>query len=207
MKTKKKIKESPLVYSSLRSEILLVEEMQRNMYLYMHSIFAALYALGVQFSHIFFLVTYIVLIPFQSKINYYAWTITKMSVYIRVFFEETNNDMHWETFQTYPKHFREFKHNNNSIWGFFSRANTALLGILASISFVIIEVKNYNNSTNSSESIISGTLIFVAIALAVLAGFITKQSFRRTDGETFRIIDDYKSDLEAGHNPKDFRLE
>ena len=206
METKEKIKESTLVYSSLRSEILLVEEMQRNIYLYMHSIFAVLYALGVQFSHIFFLVTYIVLIPFQCKINYYSWSITKMSVYIRVFFEETNDNMHWESFQTYPEYFRDFKHKNNSIWGFISRANTALLGILASISFVCIEIQNFNNSTNSSESIISGALIFVAVVLAILAWFITKQSFKRTDIELFSIIDHYKNDLESGHNPKDFRL-
>lgn len=64
MVSKKIIQENKLVYSSLRSEILLIEEMQRNMYLYMYSIFAVLYALGVQFGQIFYLVTFIVLIPF-----------------------------------------------------------------------------------------------------------------------------------------------
>ena len=54
MDAKGKIKESKAVYSSLRSEILLIEEMQRNVFLYMNSIFAVLYTLGVQFGHIFF---------------------------------------------------------------------------------------------------------------------------------------------------------
>ena len=132
MDAKGMIKESKAVYSSLRSEILLIEEMQRNVFLYMNSIFAVLYTLGVQFGHIFFLMTFIVLIPFQSKINYYSWAIRKMSIYIRVFFEETSDNIHWESFQTYPAFVRTAKYRANSIWGFFIRFSTALLGSLAS---------------------------------------------------------------------------
>ena len=203
----KRIKESELVYSSLRSEILLVEEMQRNMYLYMYSIFAVLYVLGVQFGHIFFLITFVVLIPFQSKINFYSWSITKMSVYIRVFFEETGNTIHWESFQTYPKHLQLYGHKNNSVWGFVSRVNTALLGILAAASFIIEEVKNFVHVSSKSEVIISILLIVLSIILAIWAWIITKQSFARTDIETFEIIDQYKRDLESGHTVKEYRLD
>lgn len=206
MDAKGKIKESKAVYSSLRSEILLIEEMQRNVFLYMNSIFAVLYTLGVQFGHIFFLMTFIVLIPFQSKINYYSWAIRKMSIYIRVFFEETSDNIHWESFQTYPAFVRTAKYRANSIWGFFIRFSTALLGSLASISFIVMQINNFDASTGLSEAIIGGILILFAVVLAVLVWMITKGSSKEMDIELFDIIDHYKRDLESGHTPKEFRV-
>jgi len=208
------IQESELVYSALRNELILIEEMQRNMYIYMYSIYAVLYAVGVQFGNIFFLLTYIVLIPFQSKIDLYNWSITKMSIYIRVFFEEKRNDIHWESLQTYPLLIRAEKHKKNTLAGIFSRYDAALLGCLATISFIFIEIKkffsfNANSITISCSKdslIISCFFIILSIVLAFYTIIITKQSFPKKDNEAFDIIERYKNDLESGHLPIEYRI-
>lgn len=208
------IHENELVYSTLRNELIVIEEMQRNMYIYMYSIFAVLYAVGVQFGNIFFLLTYIVLIPFQCKIDLYNWSITKMSIYIRVFFEEKRNDIHWESLQTYPLLMREEKYKKGTIAGILSQYDTALLGCLAMISFIVMELKklfSYSENTIiiscSKESlIISCCLIIISVVLAFYTIVITKQSFPKKDIEAFNIIERYKNDLESGHLPSEYRI-
>lgn len=177
------------------------------MYLYMYSVFAALYVFGMQAdgNHAVCLATYIVLIPLQGKIGYYSWSLTKMSIYIRVFFEEENNNMHWESLQGYPLHNQIVQCKNNTIWGFFNQRSTTLLGVLASTSFVALEVKGFHSDMILSEMIISGLWIFLAIILCVLNWWITKKSFERTDNEVFDLISHYRSDLESGYTVKNFR--
>lgn len=75
-------------YESIRCEFISMEEQQRNVWIYMYVLFAALFVLGLEFNHYLFLVTYIILIPFQIVINRYNWSISKMSTYIRIFYEE-----------------------------------------------------------------------------------------------------------------------
>lgn len=135
-KVKRRIHENMAVYSTLRDEIIAIQEMQRNMYLYMHTLFAALYAVGVQFGYMFFLLAFIVILPFQSKINAYSWSITRLSIYIRVFFEETRNDIHWESFQTYPQFMDTAQTKKMSPTGWIGNNSTLILGVLAWGSFI-----------------------------------------------------------------------
>lgn len=51
----------------------------------MYVLFCTMFVLGMQWANYLFLVSYIILIPFQCVINGYKWSITKMSIYIRVF--------------------------------------------------------------------------------------------------------------------------
>ena len=83
------------VYESIRNEIVTMEGLQRNVWIYMYVLFCTLFVLGLQWSHYLFLVSYIILIPFQYVINDYRWSISKMSTYIRIFFEKDNKDISW----------------------------------------------------------------------------------------------------------------
>lgn len=104
------MKERIEVYESLRSEIITMEELQRNVWIYMYVLFCTLFVLGLQWSNNLFLVTYIILIPFQCVINEYKWSIAKMSTYIRIFFENENKKISWESLHTsefYKKYYKE----------------------------------------------------------------------------------------------------
>lgn len=79
------MKERIEVYETIRNELIVIEELQRNVWIYMYVLFCTLFVLGLEWSHFLFLVSYIVLIPFQCVINDYQWSISKMSIYIRVF--------------------------------------------------------------------------------------------------------------------------
>ena len=75
-------------YESIRNEIISMEEQQRNVWIHMYVLFITLFVLGIELSYHLFLVTYVVLIPFQVVINRYKWSISKMSTYIRLFYEK-----------------------------------------------------------------------------------------------------------------------
>lgn len=45
------MKESKEEYTSLRNEIIIFEEVQRNVWLYMYVIFSTLFVLGLQWSY------------------------------------------------------------------------------------------------------------------------------------------------------------
>lgn len=83
-----RMKESKHEYESLRNEIIALEEIQRNVWLYMYVTFCSLFVLGLQWSHYLFLVTYVVIIPFQCVYNDYWWSISKIATYIRVFLKK-----------------------------------------------------------------------------------------------------------------------
>ena len=119
------MKESKEEYTSLRNEIIIFEEVQRNVWLYMYVIFSTLFVLGLQWSYYLFLVAYVVIIPFQCVYNDYWWSISKISTYIRIFYEEENKNMNWESFHVHPI-FKDYynsyelkvlnKKNNPFVW-------------------------------------------------------------------------------------------
>ncbi len=84
-----------------------MEEMQRNVWIYMYVLFCTLFVLGLEWSRYLFLVSYIVLIPFQCVINDYQWSISKMSTYIRIFFEKKDFYMAKAPENAGLRHFRE----------------------------------------------------------------------------------------------------
>ena len=62
-------------YAALRNEIITMEELERNVWIYMYVLYVTLFALGIEFSYDLLLLTYIILIPFQTVINRYQWHI------------------------------------------------------------------------------------------------------------------------------------
>ena len=126
-KTNEKIQE----YEALRNEIISMQELQRTVWINMYVLFCTLFVLGLQWSHYLFLVTYIILIPFQCVINDFLWSVSKISTYIRVFFENERDDMHWENFHIYDVYQEYYKRKSNSLTGLIRVSGSVHLGFLA----------------------------------------------------------------------------
>ena len=133
-------------YVSLRNEIISIEEQQRNVWIYMYVIFCSLFVLGLEWSHYLFLTTYIVLIPFQCVINNFLWSIHKLSFYIRVFFEDGNAELNWESFHQYYLYVEYYRKKSKSINDIIMTSGATHLGLLATSFFCVHILKNaYQN--------------------------------------------------------------
>ena len=97
---KEKIKTSSEEYAALRNEIVSTMEQQRNTWITMYTIYAAIFVIAIEYSYKLLLITYVILIPFQFIINSQKWSVQKISTYIRCFFEQESEEFHWEGLHT-----------------------------------------------------------------------------------------------------------
>ena len=102
-------------------------------------------ALGIEFTHYLFLTTYIIVIPFQAQIHRYSWSIVKMATYIKVFYEENeNNKLYWESFQisdVYTEYYNKF---NKNIISRISRTGALQLSALSTICLLYTSLQKAN---------------------------------------------------------------
>lgn len=129
-------------YESLRNEIISIEEQQRNVWIYMYVLFVTIFVLGLQLSYYLFLVAYIILIPFQVVINRYSWSITKLSTYIRIFYEKYQKNLKWENMHVFNDYKEYYKKINKSISGIIRNTSAMQLGFLTTIFFIVYLLKN-----------------------------------------------------------------
>ncbi len=173
-------------YESLRNEIIMLEEVQRNLWIYMYVIFCSLFVLGLQWSHYLFLVTYIVLMPFQCVFNDLWWSISRMSIYIQIFFEEECEDMNWETFQRSDIYTYYSERKNKKIIEIIRRTGSIHLGVLSTGFFSGYIIKNSYQNNVLSFHIIDFLLILLSIFLLI---FIIIEN-NRYNGKNNKYRDD-----------------
>ena len=191
------ISENLLVYETLRNEILMWEETQRNLYLYMYSTYLVLLVLGVEKkSTIAFLITYIILIPFQWDIRNCSRKIRRMSIYIYVFFENSRNDIHWESFQMYPSYISfSHKKGRNNLLNY--QMNSFFLAIL-SLIFIFYYVVFPINQKILIDQPFYILAMMAAFCLTIWTYSVSKHSYHSDDSELLAIIRCYKNDVEEG---------
>lgn len=107
-------------YAALRNEIITMEELERNVWIHMYILFVTFFALGIELSYNLLLLTYIILIPFQIVINRYQWFIAKVSTYIRIFYEQDDDNLNWESMHITIEHKEYSKKFNTSLYGLFA---------------------------------------------------------------------------------------
>lgn len=70
------------------------------------------------------------LIPFQCVYNDYWWSISKLSAYIRIFFQEENKDMNWEPFHVHSLFRNYYEKKSQNIIDVIGNSGSIHLGML-----------------------------------------------------------------------------
>lgn len=188
------MKEKMETYETIRNELIVIEEMQRNVWIYMYVLFCTLFVLGLEWSHFLFLVSYVILIPFQCVINDYQWSIAKMSTYIRIFFEEDDKEIGWESLHKYPAYISYYKNKSKSIRGIIRISGAVHLGFLSTIFYCLnVLYKSYNNGIFTID-IISLIWIIVSIICFIFLVLINKDFYYNYDTELENVIRKYKEE-------------
>lgn len=156
-------------YESLRNEIISMEEQQRNVWIYMYVLFSTMFVLGIEWSYYIFLVTYIVIIPFQIIINSYKYFIHRISAYIRIFYESQNKNLNWESLQIFYEYKKYEKELYNTLSYIIRKTGAIQLGFLATCSFNFFLL--YSKYDNGSWHIKSIDFVFIFVSVILL--FVT----------------------------------
>lgn len=188
------------VYESIRNEIVNAEGLQRNVWIYMYVLFCTLFVLGLQWSHYLFLVSYIILIPFQYVINDYRWAICKMSTYIRIFFEKENKHMSWESLQVSECYKEYDRRKRKSIKNIVGISGAVHLGILATGFYCGYTLNNSYINNKFTLDIGNIALIILSIILLMVLIAINKDYYKNYDTELENIINKYKEEKETLQN-------
>lgn len=186
-------------YVSLRNEIISLEEQQRNVWIYMYVIFCSLFVLGLEWSHYLFLVTYVVLIPFQCVINNFLWSIHKLSIYIRVFFESDNTKLNWESFHQYYPYVKYYKEKSKSLNDIIMTSGATHLGLLATAFFCGYILKNAYHNDQFIIRNMDITLMLFSVILFFIILMINKDYNKKINDGLKDIMDGYKSSISEKH--------
>lgn len=188
------MKEKMEVYETIRNEIISLQESQRTVWIYMYVLFATLFVLGLELSEHLFLVSYVVLIPFQCVINDYHWSISKMSTYIRVFFEEEDQDIGWESLHVYSYYRDYYKNKSKSIRGIIRISGAVHLGFLSTVFYCWHILKESYFGEGFALSIENLIWIILSIMLFIFLVLINKDFYHNYDTELEDVIKKYKKE-------------
>lgn len=182
-------------YESLRNEIISLEEQKRNVWIYMYVIFVTTFVLGLQLSYYLFLVEYIILIPFQVVLNRYNWCVSKISTYIRIFYEGGEKNLRWESLHVFED-FKEYdKKNNRNFFGIIRYTGAIQLGFLTTIFFIIYLLKNNYIEQQFCLNDIDILFLLVSIYLFFLILILNKEYYKDYNGELEKVMSKYKDSL------------
>ena len=131
------------VYSALRDEAIRLQGEQSSFILAIYTIYAALLAVGMHRTPVLF-ATYMPILGFQSMINYKSWQIAKVSLYIRVFFENRRWDMHWSGLHAYDEYLHIHKKMTQSLEGILRNTGSIILSSLSTILVIYQRLSIYN---------------------------------------------------------------
>lgn len=182
------IAENMVVYEALKNTALHCEDGIRNAKIQMYTVYFVMLPFSFAY-HGIFLVTFIVLLAFQAIMNTERIAIERASSYIRVFFEEKRNDMHWSLLNKNPEHIASYSKQYKNI-GWY--VNTYAASILAIISFVsMVVVYTSQNYATGSIPLLAVIQICIALLLCILVIVVnTKYYDYRTGKKTIEVLDD-----------------
>lgn len=182
-------------YDSLRNEIISIEEKRRNVWIYMYVLFTTIFILGIEFSYNLLLVTYIILIPFQVIINRYSWGVTKISIFIRIFYEEDNKSLTWEGMHVFSDYKDLIKKYNRSISGIIRYTGVSQLGFLATAFYIIhLFYDRYSDGLIHLE-LLDIVLVIISIFLFFITIILNQENNKSYKDELESLILKYKDSL------------
>lgn len=184
--------------NNLRNEIISKQEQKRNVWLHMYILFISLFVLGLQISHYLFLLTFVILIPYQEVINNMEWNVSRISAYIRVFYESDNPNLNWETMNAkYAPYLDYLGKRVKGISGFVRNAGSIHLGFLAT-SFFIGYLLMDNFTTHSgiiALSLAEMLLVLFSIGLFFLTVIINQESKKKHKLDLECLMEGYKKEV------------
>lgn len=167
----KKNKENMNELNNIRNEIIADQEQRRSVWINMYILYVTLFVLGLQWSCYLFLVTYLIILPFQATINNLVWNVARLSAYIRIFYEEENKSLNWESMNANYEVYRKYLGKMESSFSAWIRnTSAAQLGGLSTLFFIggVVFNKGMKNITylDILLIILSIILFFVALKLS-----------------------------------------
>ena len=163
------MKEDLTVYQALRAHILQKEGDVTNEVIYMYVTYFALLSVGAIWNNWVCLLSFVDLIVFQSMINSSQWSITKASIYIRVFFEAQYDNIHWETFHQDDYYQSVYNATNRNIGWYFRKFGAAVLSVISFLSILLpaLHEAGYNFYAIPSIAAVQMTLALILCGLTV----------------------------------------
>lgn len=191
----KKICENLCVYETLRNEIISTQTMRKNIIMYMYVVYVTLFVLAIEFSPYIFLITYIILIPFQAQILRCKFTISKISAYIKIFFEDERKDMHWESLQVSEITKPFLNKTNNRLVSLLAGTGSIQLGILSSLGFIGYTLYNSYNNYKFNLCISDLFLMFLSIFLVFIIFIVNSDYKKNYNIEIYNSFYKYKENI------------
>lgn len=184
-------------YNALRNELVSKQNRKTNVWMQMYVLFLTLFSLGISINNKFLLLTYIILIPYQAKINNLEWNVSRISTYIRIFYELENPQMNWESFNTQYEPYRSFlKKEVMGIYNVIRNAGAVHLSILATVSYIITQIMyNITNDVSLINIIVDCLFICLSIVLLHFTFYQNRLEKSRCGKELDDIIMAYKSSI------------
>ncbi|WP_195985814.1 hypothetical protein [Clostridium sp. D33t1_170424_F3] len=185
------MKENMIVYEAIRNEILNSEDSVTNCTISMYVSFVALFTIGFSYNWVF-LASFIVLIVFQAMINRFWWQITKVSAYIQVFFEEQNDDIHWESLHKFDNYKKLISKQNKEFSWIVHRWSSTLLSCLSLVSLFIVTFGKYGLNLPNMDI----AILIVAIVLFIATIYTNRLLSKKSDDfELKKCMEEYLKNI------------
>lgn len=187
------LKESDMVYKALRDSIIHCEDGMRSSRHCMYSVYFIMVTFAFQQRWVF-LLSFLVLISFQSMINSGHLAVERMSTYIRIFFESKRDDIHWERLNKDPKHTAVYQTTCRDFGWFINTASSSLLAGASLIGMVIATVETYGSNYRAFPpdawvGMCTALLLFFLVLCVNKKIYLNRDSSESKDKATIAIID------------------
>lgn len=185
------MKENIAVYEALRNHILHFQSAIMNETIYMYVVYIALFSLGFTYDWLF-LVSFIVLLVFQSMINCHLWEIRKATIYIEVFFEKERDDIHWEKLHRDPAYqLVVVKSRIRSVDWYIRKNGASLLAVLSFMSILFMSI--YSVSFEIQNLPMTAITQIIAASVLCILTIYTNRSYFKIDDQGRQEDDDLRN--------------
>lgn len=187
------LKESDMVYESLRDTIAHYEDGMRSSRHCMYSVYFIMVAFAFQQRWVF-LLSFLVLISFQSMINCDRLAVERMSAYIRIFFESKRDDIHWEALNKDSRHTSVYRTIFRDFGWSINTASASLLAGASLIGMVTATFEAYGNNYRAFPpdawvGMCTALLLFFLVLCINKKMYLNGFSSESKDKATIAIID------------------
>ena len=157
----------------------------------MYVTYFALLSIGAIWNSWISLVTFISLIVFQSMINSDQWSITSASIYIRIFFEEQRNDIHWELLHADSMFSLAYEAANENLGWYFRKYGASFLAMFSLLAILLppLRESGFNFYNLSLSDLIQIMFAFILCILTIYVNHLYF-SLRNNNGNNAQRLSD-----------------